>query len=425
MGNFMGRKKSNDYKNSRREKELNHFDVSQPNDAETENTLISSTVDSSSCPISLDVFSSTIRTLLEKHDNRALKMFLKTHVESRRMYIEDLKDGYGYNPIGYAVDFGNIQGMCILLEHGFIVNRRIFEFNPLAIALGKKDFSTSSLLLGLGCTYWCDDCGECGWPETCTLYSSITQWDLDQMELLIRSYSDSDLLSTFSRYVNSYPSDNFVEERGHYLLQIMLSKGIDLSTIIRHFGSGNSSFVKFLMKKGYVVPQKILSRCFKKLCSRYLYGEVEDDTLVSLIKTAIDAGADTSKEFKFCGIMCEFFENLPKSSVYEKAWPMFGGPDRTRLCAKVSLETALESSLRTYLIRPRRVNKNSKNSLRHQEKEKAYVSIDKYIKHKKRQVFIRKRVRGFEEGEVPDVFLSNFIGMKPYTFANVMKYLTG
>ena len=129
------------------------------------------------------------------------------------------------------------------------------------------------------------------------------------------------------------------------------------------------------------------------------------------MKDMIDLGADTSVsiDLKFMGYMTD----LPTKEYIGRQIPYGSFED--------ILRTVIAGEEDTF-------DKNDKSwdpyPIEHLENVfDALKELYAHIKYKKREIYLRRRVRGFGEDDEPDFVTRNLMQMDPSVFSNVMKFI--
>ena len=273
-------------------------------------------------------------------------------------------------------------------------------------AILKKDKRTVNLLLNKGCFYACDDCYECGWPETCTLLTSMTTNSISIFKSLIKFSKFNYVVHSLEMYIGD---ENFIEETAREIIRIIIVQfprdkiKIKLPfPFIKSLKLKMDSFVCFLMKNEFVDLEYIISDQVSKLIS-FIWDPDDICELVDTIKTVIDMGCDTRKPIVFSRYDGEVLSTLEDllNMRYDIISDLRSNPIIVLIFSR--LHTDINSMCEIFI--------------------REMCGLQKYIGYKMRLCFIGKRVRGFSESDEPTEFDKKFINMETELFSRVLCFL--
>ena len=313
---------------------------------------------------------------------------------------------YGHSDSRRDKEFNPMDDDSEDIDIGYYIDSEEDPSTFLRKAIRKGDKRTVELLLNKGYFYSCDDCDECGWPETCTLLTSMTN-SIYIFKSLIKFSKFNDVVYSLERYMEE---EKFIEKKAREIIRIITVQFPQDSIKIKLPYSFNKSFklkmdsfVCFLMKNEFVDLDYIISNQVTKLIG-LMWDPDDICEIVDTIKTVIDMGFDTRKPLGF-----NTYTDEDVLSTLEDLLNM-----------KYSIISDLRSDQILYRVYSRHnIDVNSRCEILMRE----MCGLQKYIGYKKRQCFLLKRIRGFSESDEPTEFDNKFINMEPELFARVLCFL--
>ena len=283
------------------------------------------------------------------------------------------------------------------------------ESERLALAINKNNIKVTRSLLSKGVTYSCDDCYECGWPETCSLKTCMTNNRVGIITILFEISSSDAIISSFQSTIGM--------EKNNQPFNVMISMFKKIESSLKnkkdsekYFVNGklviippfvtekNKDFIYFLMENGHTNMEKILQNNVEWLFCMNIYKKWK---IVDTIIKVISLGVDTSFKMKMGSIYCKNWCDIPGVKYIED-----------ELYVEISMDDIIEN---------RNILKSCFNGVIHSLGQIAEDT--KYNKYNNRLKFISKRIRGFDQSNDPDEFVKRFIGMEISLFAKVLSYL--
>ena len=371
---------------------------------------------------------------IRTHDNNGLNFYAENNLER----VTNLVDNSDYVSFYEAAcESKNYECISILVRHGmgpdninkkYASDREMWYNSPLGTAFGDLDvdmietLSRNGFLTGSSAS--CPDCYECGWPNTCLFETLFSPKDMDRIsdEELIRIVRVSNwdhVLETYARSVTDYHGKEKLDiPRMNRILRI-ICKTIPVIRIKSvSLTERNDDHVMDMVHSNIMDLDDLLGVTINKFLSLpYLsfWDDVRGSNVPPLsvervkncMKDMIDLGADTSVsiDLKFTN----YVTDLPTKKDFSMQIPYGSFEDIVRTVIAGEEDT---------------LEKNDDYPIEHLENVfDALKELYAYIKYKKREIYLHKRVRGFGENDEPDVVTRNLMQMDPSVFSNVMKFI--
>lgn len=352
-------------------------------------------------------FTDDLVNSIMEHDNEAVKSILETN---RSRIVVMNHNSISSNPpaLSISVEADNLQATCLLLEHGWEdgTNTALVE------TMLKNDYSKARFLVSLGFQQSCDDCYDCGWPNTCALVNTMTSYEEESetsrndLAFWCRSHDNEDVVHSFSRYL---VHDNFDEAIASRIVDVIVSTGNLSRPCTFPLTDSNHRFVTSLCDRGIVDVTKQAHRivvdmleCIYSINSN---PSTKAEFSFNLLKTFIDMGAcvDTKLEIEETYMLPLVLPGMDLNQDLSVREIVGGFRVDDRDIKRVK---------RTYSRQP------------HVKKVAEYMkrSIE-YIRFKSRSGFIAKRIRGFDKRDEPGYLANKLIEMPPEVFGRVMMYV--
>ena len=192
------------------------------------------------------------------------------------------------------------------------------ESQRLGVAIRKNNINVTRSLLSKGVIYSCEDCYDCGWPETCSLKTCMTNNRVGIITILLEFSSSDAIISSFQ--------DTMIMREKTQPLHVMISifKKIESSLknkedSEKYFVDGklvisppfttekNKEFIFFLMENGHTNMEKILTNNLIWLFDRNKHKKWK---IVDTIIKVISLGVDTSFKMKMDSIYCKNWRDI-------------------------------------------------------------------------------------------------------------------
>lgn len=351
-------------------------------------------------------FTDDLMNYIMEHDNRSVKDFL----ESNKANMLLLYSSMYTNPPALSMSVGadNLQATCLLLEHGWEDGTS----TALEETMAKSDYSKAMFLVSLGFQQSCDDCYDCGWPNTCSLTDTMTSYDESSqrsrgdLDFWCRSQDEDDVAQAFSRYL---VHDNFNEAIASRIVHVVVSTGNFSLPCTFPLTELNSAFVLSLSDRGIVDVSRQAHRVVIEMLECIYTIDPSASTraafLFRMLKKLVDMGAcvDTKLDVEETYMLPLVLPGLDpgrKLSVRDVAGG-FGVEDRD-----------IRRLKRIYSRHP------------HVKMVAEYMKLSmEYIRFKCRSGFIAKRLRGFDEWENPGYLANKLVEMPPELFGRIMMFV--
>ena len=351
-------------------------------------------------------FTDELMNSIMEHDNKAVKSFL----ESNRSKIILLNHSMYTNPPALSISVGadNLQATCLLLEHGWEdgINTALTE------TMLKNDYSKARFLVSLGFQQSCDDCYDCGWPNTCALVNTMTSYDEESeasrndLGFWCRSHDGEDVVHSLSRYLAHEKFDETIASR---IVDVVVSTGNLSSPCTFPLTESNHKFVISLCDRGIVDITRQAHR-------------IVVDMLECIY--AINSNPSTKAEFSFN--MLKAFINMgacvdTKLEVEETYMLSLVLPG-----LDLNQDLSVREIVGGFRVQDRDIKRVKRAFSRqpHIKKVAEYMKLSiEYIRFKSRSGFIAKRIRGFDDGEEPEYIIRRLVEMPPEVFGRVMMFV--
>ena len=329
-------------------------------------------------------------------DNHRVKDFL----QSRGDLIRCLRESMLTMPPALSVSArcGNLQAICILLQEGWTES-----FNTsLNTSVEEGDFSKAHLLMSFGFDTSCDDCHDCGFPNTCALtkiMSSYNKRSPRKREILrfwCRSHSEKDVYVAFSRFL---AGRGFSRNRAYDVMSVMDETGNNPGPYTFSLTRRNIGFVMEMNEKGRVNLDSQLHRVVMEMVDHVYSTKVVSPradlrSLYEVFKRVVDAGACFDETF--------IVEATRATSLVLPAM------ERTR---KMSVRDVVNGFTLS--------ERDTKRA-----KMKQYMDMcSSYLRVKSRRRFIVKRIRGVDPTCTPEFVEEILVQMPSEVFGRIMGFL--
>lgn len=386
-------------------------------------------------------FKALIDNKIRTHDNNGLNLCAENNLE-KVAYLVDNNDYMSFYKA--ACESKNYECISILVRHGMGPDNiskyyadedemRLDSLNsPLRMAFRDLDVEMIETLNREGFltkSGACSDCIECGWPNTCLFEKLFSQKDMERVsdEELIRIVRVSnwdDVLETYEKCVSDrYGKEKLDISRMDRILRI-ICKTIPVVRIKSvSLTKRNEDYVMDMVHSNIIDLDDLLDYTINKFlgnpCESF-WCDVNDSNVPPMsvervknyMKDMIDLGADTSVsiDLKFT----EYVTDLPtKKYSFHSQIPYGSFEDILRTVIAGEEDTFDSDSWMWYHY-----------SIEHVENVfDALEELYAHIRYKKREIYLRRRVRGFGEDDEPDFVTRNLMQMDPAIFSNVMKFI--
>ena len=228
---------------------------------------------------------------LERHDNVNVKRTLQMNPKLLSKY-KSMSNAQGnlYNHYEVTIKAGNIQGLCILLEHGFDLHRNNrYGYNPMESAVSTLDIDTVYFLKGLGCEYSC----QCLYNFINT-FGSLKTCNAKTLDVLMVACDPDEFLRAYGEFISG---PYFDRDACYHLLEIVSSR-INVCFKDLVVTDLNREFVKYLFVHGLVDSSSVIEEATRVLCFKEYPVDTDICSLKETIITCIDMnhgyGSDVS-----------------------------------------------------------------------------------------------------------------------------------
>ena len=351
-------------------------------------------------------FTDDLMVAIVEHDNEKVRQF----VRSRKGLIDALNYSMYDNPqaLSVSAQADNLQAICILMEAGWMdsVNTGLRD------AMEKKDFSKAHLLMSFGFSTSCDDCCECGFPNTCALTNSMSSYDKgsesqkDTLLFWCESHDAKDVYQAFSRFLEG---GSFNEDRAFDVLDVMDETGNHPGTVVLPPTERNIDFILDLHERGRIdldghahkVAMGMVSQIYSFMSSPY----TSLVSLHSILKRFVDAGAcvDTIFDVEHTYMIPLVFPDLDHEN-----------------------GLSVRDMVKGFRVDDRDIKRVKRMYARHKNiviVEKFMKLSHEYIKFKSRQCFFAKRIRGFDSEDSPGPLDERLVALPSEIFGKVLQFL--
>jgi hypothetical protein len=247
-------------------------------------------------------FTHDLLSCISAHDNAGVRAFLKSN--------KDLLDSlylstYATPPaVSLSSRVNNLQAMCLLLEAGWVdsVNTSLRD------SVEEGDFSKARLLVSFGLGASCDDCYECGLPNTCAMAGAMSSYDArspssrDALAFWCRSHDRVDVYRAFHRFV---VGGHFTRERAEEVLRVVDDSGNGTEPMVFPPTASNMGFLSRLCERGRVDLDGQAHYVIGEMMTQmYSFVSSPGPTLTHLLeafKMAVDRGASVDTKFRVEG----------------------------------------------------------------------------------------------------------------------------
>lgn len=220
---------------------------------------------------------------LERHDNLNVTKILHMNpiLLSKYMSMSNVQ-GNLYNQYEVAIKSGNIQGVCILLEHGFDIHRNNrYRDNPMESAVSTLDIATVYFLKGLGCKYNCQYL-----YNFIKAFSALKKCDVKTLDVLIIACDPEEFMKTYGEFISGVYFDR---DNCYKLLEIISSR---VTVCIKDLvvTDTNREFVNYLFSQDLVDYLSVLGEATRTLCFKDYPMDTDICSLKDTIIACIDIG---------------------------------------------------------------------------------------------------------------------------------------
>lgn len=352
-------------------------------------------------------FTDELVSSIMEHDNVSVKYLL----ESKKSTIKLMNDSlFTSTPaLSKSVEADNLQATCLLLEYGWEDGTN----TALADTILKNEYSKARFLVSLGFQQSCNDCYECGWPNTCALVNTMTSYDeastksINDLDFWCRSHEDMDVIHSFSQYLLHH---NFDETIASVILDTVIATGNTNSDPCTFpLTEESSDFVISMCDRGLIditrQAHRITVEMLECIYSISTNPSTKAAFLFNMLKKFIDMGAcvDTELEVEETYMLPLVLPSLDLDRDLSVREIVGGFRVEDRDIKRVK---------RAYSRQP------------YVKKVAEYMKLSmEYIRFVARSGFIAKRIRGFDDTEEPDHLSRRLIGMPPEIFGRVMMFV--
>jgi len=324
---------------------------------------------------------------------------------------------------------GNIEALNILERYGVVPDKseeyhHMGEYdmwlgNPLSISLTNSDVDFIEKLLNLGFKASCPGCSYSGLPEVCVVTSAFRDSSIPKegFARILRASNPKDAIASFENYLVK----DFDENTAYNFLDSMCKSVPSMYLMDISITKNNKDFVMGMVDSGILDIDNVFCKLLDMMLGytyNFFYSSahgniIKIDEIKDCIKHLIFLGADTQKVLRISSTLS--YTDLFGDSLGDvvnmnytrgSAFDILGSSLKHR---DITVDTVVDTKMCTAI-----------------HIENLFFCIEeiyKYIRYTRRQGFVRKRIRGIEEGEVLDYCVERFLGIESHIFARIVTYI--